>query len=88
MVGFHVLQGVEEVNTEADVDDSVIMPAFIRKCEHDDLDINLEDGLPNEKRAEIRDGWQNTLPNLVSDLPEFDSVYEMIDDYIKSLTES
>ncbi|OIB58113.1 nucleotidyl transferase AbiEii/AbiGii toxin family protein [Natrialba sp. SSL1] len=71
--------------TEADVDNSVIVPAFRRKCEHDDLDINLEEGLPSEKRAEIRGGWQNTLPDLVADLPEFDSVYATLEEYIESL---
>ena len=73
--------------TEADIDDSVILPAFLRKCEHDGLDINLRDGLPGEKRDEIRDGWQNTLPDLVADLPEFDQVRESLDDYVGSLVD-
>jgi predicted nucleotidyltransferase component of viral defense system len=71
--------------TEADVEGSVILPTFTRKCEHDGLDIDLRDGLPREKRDELRDGWQNTLPDLVADLPEFDSVYESLEDYIDSL---
>ena len=71
--------------TEADIDDSGILPAFTRKCEHDGLNIDLRDGLPSEKRDEIRDGWQNTLPDLVTDLPEFGSVYEALEDYIDSL---
>jgi predicted nucleotidyltransferase component of viral defense system len=73
--------------TEADVDDSAILPAFARKCEHDGLDVDLRDGLPREKRGEIRDGWQNTLPDLVADLPEFDPVYEALVDYVGSLAE-
>jgi len=73
--------------TEADVDDSIILPAFTRKCEHDGLDIDLRDGLPGEKRDEIRDGWQNTLPDLVADLPEFDPVYDTLEDYIDSLVD-
>ena len=73
--------------TEADIDDSVILPAFSRKCEHDSLDINLQDGLPRENREEIRDGWQNTLPGLVADLPEFTAVYETLEDYIVSLVD-
>jgi predicted nucleotidyltransferase component of viral defense system len=73
--------------TEADVDDSVIRPAFTRKCEHDGLDIDLRDGLPREKRDEIRDGWQNTLPDLVADLPEFNAVYDTLEDYISSIVE-
>lgn len=72
--------------TEADINDSVILPAFSRKCEHDGLDIDLEDGLPREKRDEIRDGWQNTLPDLVADLPEFGRVYEVLEEYVESLT--
>ncbi len=71
--------------TEADVDDSVILPAFTRKCEHDGLDIDLRDGLPKNKRNEIRDGWQNTLPDLVADLPEFNPVYNGLEEYIESL---
>ena len=71
--------------TEADIDDSVILPAFTRKCEHDGLDIDLRDGLPGKKRNELRDGWQNTLPDLVADLPEFGPVYNTIEDYIDSL---
>jgi predicted nucleotidyltransferase component of viral defense system len=73
--------------TEADVDDSVILPAFTRKCEHDGLDIDLRDGLPGKKRGEIRNGWQNTLPDLVTDLPEFDSAYNALEDYIDSLVD-
>ncbi len=71
--------------TEADIDDSVILPAFTRKCEHDGLDIDLRDGLPRKKQVEIRDGWQNTLPDLVTDLQDFDPVYEALEDYIDSL---
>lgn len=73
--------------TEADVDDSGILPAFTRKCEHDGLDIDLRDGLPREKRDELREGWQNTLPDLVAELPEFDSVYDTLEDYIDSLVD-
>ena len=73
--------------TEADIDDSVILPAFTRKCEHDDLHIDLRDGLPRVKRDELRDGWQNTLPDLVADLPEFGLVCETLEDYIDSLVE-
>jgi predicted nucleotidyltransferase component of viral defense system len=71
--------------TEADVDESGILPAFTRKCAHDGLDINLQNGLPREKRDDIRDGWQHTLPDLVADLPEFSIVYESLEDYIESL---
>jgi predicted nucleotidyltransferase component of viral defense system len=73
--------------TEAEVDSSVILPAFSRKCKHDGLDINLQRGLPEEKRNTIRDGWQNTLPDLVADLPEFDPVYKALEDYVTSLAE-
>jgi len=73
--------------TEVDVDDSVILPAFTRKCEHDGLDIDLRDGLSGEKRDEIRDGWQNTLPDLVADLPAFTSVYDTLEDYISSIVD-
>lgn len=73
--------------TEADVDDSGILPAFTRKCDHDGLDIDLRDGLPRERRDEIHDGWENTLPDLVADLPEFDPAYEALEDYIDSLVD-
>jgi|AntDeeMetagen134_2_1112570.scaffolds.fasta_scaffold00531_10 hypothetical protein len=73
--------------TEADVDNSVILPAFTRKCTHDGLDINLRNGLPQKKRDEIRDSWQNTLPDLVADLPTFDLVYEILENYIDSLVD-
>ena len=73
--------------TEADVDDAVIRPAFTRKCEHDGRDIDLGDGLPVEKRDEIRDGWQNTLPDLVADLPEFNPVYDTLEDYVSSIVD-
>lgn len=74
--------------TEADIDDSVILPAFTRKCEHDGLAIDLRSGLPKGKQDEIRDGWQSTLPDLVAALPEFDSVYETLEDYIGSLADT
>jgi len=73
--------------TDANVDESGIFPAFRRKCDHDGLDVDLRDGLPGEKRDEIRDGWENTLPDLVADLPEFDPVYETLGDYVDSLVE-
>ena len=73
--------------TEADIDDSVILPAFTRKCEHDGLTVDLRAGLPREKRDELRDGWQNTLPDLVADLPKFDSVYDALEKYINSLSD-
>lgn len=73
--------------TEADVDDSVILPTFTLKSEHDGLDIDLGDGPPGGKRDEIRDGWQNTLPDLVVDLPEFNSVYDTLEDYISSIVD-
>jgi hypothetical protein len=73
--------------TEANVDDSGVLPAFTRKCDHDGLDIDLRDGLPREKRDEIHDGWENTLPDLVADLPEFDPAYEALEDYIDSLVD-
>jgi len=73
--------------TEVDVDDSDILPAFTRKCEHDSLDINLRNGLPKENRDEIRAGWQNTLPDLVAELPDFERVYETLEDYIDSLVD-
>jgi predicted nucleotidyltransferase component of viral defense system len=75
------------MSKEADIDDSVILPAFTRKCEHDGLDIDLRDGLPTEKRDKLRDGWQSTLPDLVADLPEFDVVYDAVEDYIDSLVD-
>ncbi|RDZ44877.1 hypothetical protein C5B91_08980 [Haloferax sp. Atlit-10N] len=71
--------------TEAEINDSSILPAFSKKCEHDGLDIKLRDGLPTAKRDEIRDGWQQTLPDLVADLPEFGSVYNELEEYIDSL---
>ena len=73
--------------TEADIDDSVILPAFSRKCEHNDLDIDLRNGLPGEKRDEIRDGWQNTLPDLVADLSDFNPIYDTLEDYTSSLVD-
>ena len=73
--------------TEADVDNSIILPAFRRKCEHDGLKIDIRDGLPQGKRNEIRDGWQNTLPDLVADLPGFDPVYSTLQDYVDSLVD-
>ena len=71
--------------TEANVDRTDIPSAFTRKCEHDGLDIDIRNGLPIEKRGEIQDGWQNTLPDLVADLPEFDTVYDTLEEYVDSL---
>lgn len=71
--------------TETDVDRSVVLPAFADKCEHDDLNASLEEGLPVEKRAEIRAGWETTLPDLVADLPDFDLVYDELEEYVESL---
>jgi Uncharacterized conserved protein len=72
--------------TEAEVDGSIILPAFRKKCDHEGLKIDLHDGLPREKRDEILSGWENTLPDLVSTLPEFTTVYDTLEDYIKTLT--
>jgi hypothetical protein len=48
---------------------------------------DLRDGLPGEKQDEIRDGWQNTLPDLVADLPEFGHVYDTLEDYVDSVVD-
>lgn len=73
--------------TEADIDDSVILPAFTRKCEHDRLAIELRDGPPREKQDALRDGWQHMLPDLVAALPEFSPVCEALEEYIDSLAD-
>jgi len=78
---------IHRMITETDIDDTVILPAFSRKCEHDGLDVDLRDGLPRGKRDEIRDGWQSTLPDLVADLPEFDPVYQTLEEYVDSLVD-
>jgi len=72
--------------TEAQIDESAILPAFRSKCDHEGLEIDLSGGLPVEKRDEILDGWQNTLPDLVSTLPEFSTVYDSLEEHIKMLT--
>jgi predicted nucleotidyltransferase component of viral defense system len=71
--------------TEAEIEESVILPAFRSKCEHEGLEIDLRDGLPSEKRDEILSGWQNTLPDLVSTLPKFSTVYDTLGEYVETL---
>lgn len=71
--------------TDASIETSFIVPAFEAKCAHDDLDIDLRSGLPQGSRSEISAGWENTLPTLVAELPEFEEVYERLDSFVKSL---
>jgi predicted nucleotidyltransferase component of viral defense system len=70
--------------TEGEVEESVILPAFRNKCEHEGLEIDLHNGLPREKRDEILSGWQNTLPDLVSTLPEFSTVYNTLEYFVRN----
>lgn len=67
--------------TETEIDDDVVS-AFYAKCDHDGLEVDLASGLPSETLAEIRDGWQRTLPDLVAELPPFDVAYETIESYL------
>ena len=71
--------------TDASIETSSIVPAFEAKCAHEDLDIDLRSGLPQGSRSEICAGWENTLPTLVAELPEFEEVYERLDSFVKSL---
>lgn len=71
--------------TDVGFDDSVVLPAFQTKCEHDGLEIDVSDGLPAEKQAGIRDEWDAMLPDLVADIPDLDEAHGTIESYLESL---
>jgi predicted nucleotidyltransferase component of viral defense system len=70
---------------EGDVDPGEILPAFEAKCKHDGLTVNLSAGAPEENISTIEREWENTLPRLVSNVPEFDEVHREIRSYLESI---
>ncbi len=56
-----------------------VRPAFEAKCNHDGLSATLTDGLPADQQETIRQQWQITLPDLTSDPPGFEMVWNRLD---------
>jgi predicted nucleotidyltransferase component of viral defense system len=62
-----------------------IRPAFDAKCAHDNFDVDLREGLPVERRDDIRNQWQTDLTDLTTSPPPFVEAQTTIEDYIEQL---
>lgn len=49
------------------VNAGIIRPAFEAKCDHDDLDVDLRNGLPIDRQNDVRNQWETVLPVLITD---------------------
>jgi len=56
-----------------------VRPAFEAKCEHDEITVDLTNGLPIEQQETIRHQWETTLPDLTGDPPAFNMVWDRLD---------
>ena len=67
------------------IDAAAVRPAFEAKCNHDDLAVDLREGLPVARRGEIRNQWETDLLDLTTSSPPFDEAQTTIEDYIEQL---
>lgn len=64
-----------------------VFSAFEAKCEHDDLNVDLREGLPAAQRADIQRQWDTTLPDLTDAPPSFDVVWTTLDQFVQTKTD-
>lgn len=74
---YDLYQLLETSSVEIDFD--AVLPAFEAKCEHDDLTVDLGQGLPVEQQDDIHQQWETTLPDLTSSPPSFETVWDRLD---------
>jgi predicted nucleotidyltransferase component of viral defense system len=65
------------------VNAGIIRPAFEAKCDHDDLAVDLHDGLPSDRQNDVQNQWETVLPDLTTNPPPFDDAWTTIEDYIE-----
>jgi len=66
------------------IDFGEVRPAFEAKCEHDGLQVDLMDGLPEKQQETIRHQWETTLPDLTGDPPPFETVWNRLNTMISN----
>jgi predicted nucleotidyltransferase component of viral defense system len=69
----------------ADIDFKTILPAFEKKCEHDNLNIDVETGLPTEEQDSIQRQWETTLPDLTGNPPAFEDMWTRLDRFVRTM---
>jgi predicted nucleotidyltransferase component of viral defense system len=72
---------------QEEFDDRVIYAALRRKAQAHDVDIDLEDGLPDDDIEAVRAYWERALDRLVTEPLLFDDVVDRIDAYLRELAE-
>lgn len=73
-------------NQEA-FDDDTIYAALQDKARAHDVELDLENGLPDDDLAAVQAYWDRALDRLVTEQVPFDDVVESIDSYLRSLSE-
>ncbi|WP_211194967.1 nucleotidyl transferase AbiEii/AbiGii toxin family protein [Halorhabdus amylolytica] len=70
---------------QREFDDSDIADALREKAEEQDVELDLENGVPEEDIEDVRDYWNKALDRLVVEKPEFNNVVKQITDYLTKL---
>lgn len=60
-----------------------IRPAFEAKSAHDNLDVDLGDGLPVNRRNDVQNQWETGFVDLMTTPPPFDEAWTTIEEYIQ-----
>lgn len=73
------LQSQEEFNTEK------ISQALQEKARQQNVNLDLENGIPQEDIEDVRNYWNQALDRLVTDKPRFEDVIGEIEQYLQEL---
>lgn len=64
-----------------------IAEALHQKAEQQNVELDLQNGIPREDRESVHNYWDQALDRLVTDKPRFEDVITLIDDYLQQLAQ-
>ena len=70
---------------QREFDEEEITAALKTKAKQQNVQIDLENGIPAEDIKDVRQYWNQALDRLVTDKPDFDTVLNQITDYLQKL---
>ena|GEM_PF-3559845 len=63
-----------------------IVDALEQKAESQDVELRLDEGIPDEDVEDVEAYWDQALDRLVTEKPEFETVVDRIDSYLQTLS--